>query len=105
MKSASDWSVEQAGTDAPAESAEGAQSSDLFHGDLFGDELIDIYNAAVGQGSGSEGPPSGQGEHHNHSVTGCYADPTVSHQLIVFPFVLRDPKLAWTANCRYGKQL
>ena len=66
MKEVSEW--------APGDSVhqqtpntQGA-SSDLFDGELFGDELIDIYNAAVGEGSGTGGHPAGEGEICSHFV-------------------------------------
>ena len=36
-----------------------ANSSDLFDGELFGEELMDIYNAAV-----EDGPPGGKCDYY-----------------------------------------
>ena len=62
---AADWSSGEAATNPQPETSHGAQSSDLFDGELFGDELIDIYNAAVGEGSAAEGQPAAPGETQN----------------------------------------
>jgi len=44
-----DWpNVDQTAASLPTM----VSSSDLFDGDLFGDELIDIYNSTVGENHG-----------------------------------------------------
>jgi len=46
MSTSNDWpNVDQNAVTLPAM----ASSSDLFDGDLFGDELIDIYNSTVAE--------------------------------------------------------
>jgi hypothetical protein len=51
----SDWYAE-----AEGKSAGIPPSSDLFDGELFGDELIDIYSAAVGDGTYSDAQENGK---------------------------------------------
>lgn len=52
MSVAEDWSaVDMNSSSLPAN----VSSSDLFDGELFGDELIDIYNTTVEAHSGNDG--------------------------------------------------
>lgn len=59
----SDWYAEVEGKSASLPTL--APSSDLFDGELFSDELIDIYNTAVGEG---EHP----GTHENGKLISSY---------------------------------
>ena len=48
MSTSPNWGPEHSPADpSSVELPSMANSSDLFHGELFGDELLDIYNAAV----------------------------------------------------------
>lgn len=57
----SDWYAEV--EDKRSKLSNIAPSSDLFDGELFGDELIDIYNVAVGAGTHPEPHENGKEVH------------------------------------------
>lgn len=55
--SSPDWpSVDQNASSLPTM----VSSTDLFDGELFGDELIDIYNSTVAEGHGAEVDANGE---------------------------------------------
>lgn len=105
MTEASDWTTtttptQQQGTER-REDPQAAHSSDLFDGELFGDELIDIYNAAVSEGTAAEGHPRNEGKKHDTPIFLIFYIIKIlaSRKTLLIGIRFRDPGLASATKC------